>query len=47
VLEVRRSVSIARREVPPSDFPALRDVLGSLAEEDAAAVTLIAAASGS
>ncbi|HYV19716.1 MAG TPA: DUF3857 and transglutaminase domain-containing protein [Verrucomicrobiae bacterium] len=44
VLEVVRSVSIGRREVPPADFPALRGVLGSLAEEDAAAVTLIAAA---
>jgi transglutaminase-like putative cysteine protease len=47
VLEVRRSVSIGRREVPPADFPALRNVLGSLAEEDAAAVTLVTPASGS
>ena len=46
-LEVRRSISIARREVPAVEFPALRTLLGTLAEEDAAALTLIAAASGS
>jgi len=47
VLEVRRTISISRREVPASEFPALRTLLGSLAEEDASAVTLVSAASGS
>jgi transglutaminase-like putative cysteine protease len=41
VLEVRREVKVASREIAPSDYPALQAVLRGLAEDEAAAVTLI------
>jgi transglutaminase-like putative cysteine protease len=40
VLVVRRSVSVGRREFPVADYPALRDFLGALGQEEARAVTL-------
>jgi len=41
VLVVRRSVSVSRREIPVADYPALRNFLAALAQEDAGAVTLV------
>lgn len=40
VLIVRRSVSVGRREIPASEYPALRSFLIALAEEEAGAITL-------
>jgi hypothetical protein len=41
VLEVRRDVTVASREIPAADYPALQTVLRGLAEDEASAVTLI------
>jgi transglutaminase-like putative cysteine protease len=41
VLEVRRDVKVGAREIAPSDYPALQEVLRGLAEDEATAVTLI------
>ena len=40
VLVVRRSVSVGRRQIPASEYPALRTFLMALAEEEAGAITL-------
>jgi len=39
---VKRDLTISRREIPPADYPALRDFFSALAREDAGAVTLAA-----
>jgi len=40
VLVVRRSVSVSKREIPVSDYPALRDFLSEMSQEESRAVTL-------
>ena len=40
VLVVRRSVSVSKREIPVSDYPALRDFLSGLSQEESKAITL-------
>ncbi len=40
VLVVRRTVSVSKREIPVSDYPALRDFLSGLTEEESKAITL-------
>lgn len=41
VLEVRRDVKVSVRDIPAADYPALQAVLRGLAEDEAAAVTLV------
>jgi hypothetical protein len=43
VLVIRREVAVERREIPVSDYQALRDFLSGVAQEEARAVTLDAA----
>ncbi|HEU4401609.1 MAG TPA: DUF3857 domain-containing protein [Candidatus Polarisedimenticolia bacterium] len=40
ILVVKRTVSVNRREIPVSDYAALRQLLSSISEEEARAVTL-------
>ncbi len=40
-LVVKRDFTISRREIPPADYPALRDFFSALAREDAGAVALV------
>jgi hypothetical protein len=40
LLVVKRSVKVSRREIPVSDYPALRDFLSGLTQEESKAVTL-------
>ncbi len=39
-LVVRRSLTVSRREIPPSDYAALGDFFSALAREDAGALAL-------
>ncbi len=40
VLVVERTVTVSTREIPASDFPALREFIGELADEEARGITL-------
>ena len=41
VLVVHRSLTVSRREIPTSDYPALRTFIASVAEEEAGASTIV------
>jgi hypothetical protein len=40
-LVVKRSLTVSRREIPPADYPALKEFFSGLAREDAGAVGLV------
>jgi hypothetical protein len=46
ILVVRRDATVSRREIPPSDYAAFRTFVSAIAEEEAAAVTLVSDAQG-